>query len=177
MDVAKALARLRRSLWVFHLNTGSCNGCDIEILDALTPYFDVERFGIKLVGSPRHADVALLTGPVTLRTLPKVVRALEAMPRPRMVVAIGACAVGGGIWFDSYTLLGGFPKLLRVLKSAGVEIDGVAYVPGCPARPEAIIYGIAVLLGFAEPKVVRKRREVVKGHWPGSASIYVERGS
>ncbi len=167
MDLSRALRRLRRSLWVFHLNTGSCNGCDIEILDALTPYFDVERFGIKLVASPRHADVALLTGPVTLRALPKVVRALEAMPRPRLVAAIGACAVGGGIWFDSYTLLGGFPKLLRVLRSAGVEIDKVVYIPGCPARPEAIIYGVAILLGIAQPRVSRKRVEVFAGHGEG----------
>jgi len=159
VDLRKALERIKRSIWVFHLNTGSCNGCDIEILDALTPYFDVERFGIKLVGSPRHADVALLTGPITLRALPKVVRALEAMPRPRLVLAIGACAVGGGIWFDSYTLLGGFPRLLRVLKSAGIEIDGVVYVPGCPARPEAIIYGVCVLLGVVKPKVSRRAVE------------------
>ncbi len=81
------------------------------------------------------------------------------MPRPRLVLAIGACAVGGGIWFDSYTLLGGFPRLLRILKRAGIEIDGVVYVPGCPARPEAIIYGVCVLLGLAKPKVSRKRVE------------------
>ncbi|RLG89312.1 MAG: NADH:ubiquinone oxidoreductase, partial [Thermoprotei archaeon] len=72
---------LKKSIWVFHLNTGSCNGCDIEILDALTPYFDVERFGIKLVASPRHADLVLLTGPITLKTLPMVINALRAVPR------------------------------------------------------------------------------------------------
>lgn len=162
VDLGRALKRLRRSLWVFHLNTGSCNGCDIEVLDALTPYFDVERFGIKLVASPRHADVALLTGPVTAKTLPKVVKALQAMPRPRLVVAIGSCAVGGGIWFDSYSVLGGFPRLERLLKGLGIEIDGVVYVPGCPARPEAIIYGITTLLG-ATPQKVRRRIRSASG--------------
>jgi len=94
--LAKALARLKRSVWVFHLNTGSYNGCDIEVLDALTPYFDVERFGIKLVGSPRHADVFLMTGPITRETLPKVLRAIESMPRPRLILALGSCACGAG---------------------------------------------------------------------------------
>ena len=156
-DLKKALNRLKRSIWVFHLNTGSCNGCDIEILDVLTPYFDVERFGIKLVGSPRHADLALLTGPITIKTLSKVVRALYAMPRPRLVLAIGACAVGGGIWFNSYSTIGGFPKLLDVFEDLGIHIDKLVYVPGCPARPEAIIFGVAVLLGLLKPKVKYKR--------------------
>ncbi len=157
LELERALQRIRRSIWVFHLNTGSCNGCDIEVLDALTPYFDVERFGIKLVGSPRHADLALLTGPVTFKTFSKVVRALEAMPRPRLVLAIGACAVGGGIWFDSYATMGGFPAILDILDEMGVHIDKVVYVPGCPARPEAIIYGVAVLLGLLKPKVEYRR--------------------
>lgn len=151
-DLEKAFSRLKRSIWVFHLNTGSCNGCDIEILDVLTPMWDVERFGIKLVGSPRHADVALLTGPITIKTLPKVINALKAMPRPRFVLAIGSCAVGGGIWFDSYSTLGGFPKVLEILKENGVVIDRAVYVPGCPARPEAIIYGVALLLGLVKQK-------------------------
>ena len=151
--MSRAFKRLRRSVWVFHLNTGSCNGCDIELLDVLTPYFDVERFGVKLVGSPRHADVAILTGPITIKTFSKVVRALEAMPRPRLVLVVGACAVGGGIWFDSYSTLGGFAAIKDILSSMGIHIDRVAYVPGCPARPEAIIHGIAVLLGLAERRV------------------------
>jgi len=146
-------------VWVFHLNSGSCNGCDIEVLDALTPYFDVERFGIKLVASPRHADVVLFTGPITRETLPKVVRALRAMPRPRMVLAIGSCAVGGGIWHDSYNVIGGYPALENILKKEGIVIDKVVFVPGCPARPEAIIYGVLVMLGVVEPK---SKREVYK---------------
>lgn len=161
-EVRKALARIKRSVWVFHLNTGSCNGCDIEILDVITPAFDVERFGIRLVASPRHADVALLTGPITVKTLSKVYKALRAMPRPRLVLAIGSCAVGGNIWFDSYATIGGFPRALDLLSMSGVEVDDVVFVPGCPARPEAIIYGVAVLLGLAEPKS-RYRRERSEG--------------
>lgn len=147
---------LKKSVWVFHLNTGSCNACDIEILDALTPYFDVERFGIKLVASPRHADLVLLTGPITLKTLPKVINALKAVPRPRYVLAIGACAVGGGIWYDSYSVMGGVKELKRFLEEHGIEIDKLVYVPGCPARPEAIIYGVALLLELVKQKVAKE---------------------
>jgi Ni,Fe-hydrogenase III small subunit len=162
VDLAKALKAIRRSIWVYHLNSGSCNACDIEVLDALTPYFDVERFGIKLVGSPRHADVVLFTGPVTRESLPKVVRALKAMPRPRLLLVLGSCGVGGGIWWDTYATIGGFSKLEEILREQGVEVDRVVYVPGCPVRPEAIIYGILVLLGLTEQKV----REV-EVHAPG----------
>ncbi|MEM2018994.1 MAG: hypothetical protein QXM34_04470, partial [Zestosphaera sp.] len=121
----EAFSKLKRSIWVFHLNTGSCNGCDIEVLDVLTPYFDVERFGIKLVGSPRHADLILLTGPVTIKTINKVIKAIKAMPRPRLVLALGSCGVGGGIWFNTYATLGGYTKLEEILKEAGVEVDRV----------------------------------------------------
>ncbi len=153
---------LKKSIWVFHLNTGSCNACDIEILDVLTPFMDAERFGVKLVASPRHADVALLTGPITRETLPKVVNTLKAMPRPRLVLAIGACAVGGGIWHDSYSVIGGFPRLKKILEENGVIIDRVVYVPGCPARPEAIIYGLAVLIGLLKKKVKKEVKEAGK---------------
>lgn len=159
VNIARALKAIKRSIWVYHLNSGSCNACDIEILDALTPYFDVERFGIKLVGSPRHADLILLTGPVTRESLPKVVRAIKAMPRPRLILALGSCGVGGGIWWDTYSTIGGFKKLEDILRENGVEVDRVVYVPGCPVRPEAIIYGILLLLGVVEQKV--KKVEVV----------------
>lgn len=151
-DLEKALQRLKKSIWVFHLNTGSCNGCDIEILDVLTPWFDVERFGIKLVASPRHADVVLLTGPITVKALPRIAKALRAVPRPRLVLAIGSCAVGGNIWFESYATMGGLYNVLDMLQESGITIDKIVYIPGCPARPEAIIYGVAVLLGLVKPK-------------------------
>jgi len=136
---------LSKSLWVFHTNVGGCNGCDIEVLDALTPYFDVERLGIKLVGSPRHADVLLVCGPVT-RPMERPLRQLyDAVPDPKIVVAIGACAVGGGPWFDTYNVVGGVDKVIPV------DI----YVPGCPARPEAILHAVAQLLQLAQKKVAR----------------------
>jgi len=152
----KKLERLKKSIWVFHLNTGSCNGCDIEILDALTPYHDAERFGVKLVGSPRHADVLLLTGPITLESLPKVINAIEATPRPRIIVALGSCGSGGGIWHDTYSTIGGVNNLLKILKERGIEVDAVYYVPGCPIRPEALLYAIALVKGLVEKKAKSK---------------------
>ena len=140
--VGKALPR---SLWVFHANVGGCNGCDIEVLDALTPRYDVERLGMKLVGSPRHADVLLVCGPVTRPMLEPLRRLYDAVPDPKIVVAIGACAVGGGPWFDTYNVVGGVDKV--------IPVD--LYVSGCPARPEAILHGVAQLLELAQKKVGR----------------------
>ncbi len=134
---------LPRSLWVFHTNVGACNGCDIEVLDVLTPYWDVERLGIRLVGSPRHADVLLVSGPVT-RPMVEPLRALyDAVPDPKIVIAVGACAVGGGPWFDTYNVVGGVDKV--------IPVD--LHIPGCPARPEAILHGVAQLLELAQKKV------------------------
>jgi NADH-quinone oxidoreductase B subunit len=133
-----------KSLWVYHVNTGACNGCDIEVINVLTPYYDAERFGIKLVGSPRHADVLLVCGPVTRQVAPAVKRVYEATPDPKLVFAIGSCACGGGVWFDTYSILGGADKVLPV----------DFYIPGCPPRPEAILYGVAVALGLAPKKAL-----------------------
>ncbi len=132
-----------KSLWVYHVNVGACNGCDIEVIDVLTPYYDAERFGIKLVASPRHADVLLVCGPVTRQVVPAVKRLYDAVPDPKLVIAIGSCAVGGGIWFDSYNIVGGVDAILPV----------DYHIPGCPPRPEAILHGIAVALGLAEKQV------------------------
>ncbi|AGB05028.1 NADH-quinone oxidoreductase, B subunit [Aciduliprofundum sp. MAR08-339] len=121
-----------RSLWVFHVNTGSCNGCDIEILAALTPRYDVERFGIKLVGSPRHADALLVTGPVTRDMEDKLKRIYEQVPDPKVVIVIGSCGISGGVFHESYNLIGPVDKV--------IPVD--VYVPGCPPRPEAIIDGV-----------------------------------
>jgi Ni,Fe-hydrogenase III small subunit len=132
-----------RSLWVYHANSGGCNGCDIEVLNVLTPYYDVERFGIILVGSPRHADVMLCQGPAMRSSATALKRAYDAMPAPKLVFAIGSCACGGGIWFDTYSVIGPVEKVLPVNY----------YIPGCPPRPEAIIYGVAVALGLVDKRV------------------------
>jgi Ni,Fe-hydrogenase III small subunit len=132
-----------RSIWVYHANSGGCNGCDIEVLNVLTPYYDAERFGIRLVGSPRHADVMLCQGPASRPTAKALRRAYEAMPAPKLVFAIGSCACGGGIWYDSYNIIGPVEKV--------IPVD--FYIPGCPPRPEAILYGVAVALGLVEKRV------------------------
>ncbi|RLG80458.1 MAG: NADH:ubiquinone oxidoreductase [Thermoprotei archaeon] len=147
---------LKKSIWIFHLNTGSCNACDIEILDVLTPFFDAERFGVKLVVSPRHADAILMTGPVTIESLPKVVNAIEAVPRPRILIAMGSCGVGGGIWHDTYSTIGGVRELLKILEKRGIVVDHVYYIPGCPIRPEAIIYAIGLIKGLVKKKAKMK---------------------
>jgi NADH-quinone oxidoreductase B subunit len=129
-----------KSPWLIHFNTGGCNGCDIELLAALTPKYDVERFGIILEGSPRHADVMAVTGPVTRQVRKRLRRIYDQMPEPKFVVAIGSCALTGAPFGDCYNVLGGTEK----------QIPVDVYVPGCPPRPEAIIDGIAKLLGKME---------------------------
>ena len=126
------LNSFKRALWVYHLNTGSCNGCDIEILAALCPRYDVERFGIVLVGSPRHADVLLVTGPVTNQMVPRLKRIYEQVPDPKMVIVIGGCGIEGLVFHESYNLAGPVDQI--------IPVD--VYVPGCPTRPEAIIEGV-----------------------------------
>jgi Ni,Fe-hydrogenase III small subunit len=133
-----------RSLWVYHANSGGCNGCDIEVLNVLAPHHDAERFGIRLVASPRHADVMLCQGPAMRSTAKALRRAYDAMPAPKLVFAIGSCAGGGGLWFDSYPVLGPVEKVVPVNY----------YIPGCPPRPEAILYGVALALGLVPPRAV-----------------------
>lgn len=139
----------KKSIWVYHVNAGGCNGCDIEVLDVLTPYYDVERFGIKLVHTPRHADALLVAGPVTRQVRERILRIYEATPDPKLVVAVGSCAMGGGIWHNSYATLGGLGNVLPV----------AIYIPGCPPRPEAILYGVAQALGLV-PQQVKKQEYV-----------------
>ena len=125
-----------KSPWLLHFNTGGCNGCDIELVASLTPRFDVERFGIRLQGSPRHADILAVTGPVTAQIKDRLMRVYEQMPEPKQVVALGTCAISGAPFKDCYNVHGGIDTLLHV----------DAYVPGCPPKPEAIIDGIAKLI-------------------------------
>lgn len=129
-----SLTAFKRALWVYHLNTGSCNGCDIEILAVLTPRYDAERFGIKLVGSPRHADVLLVTGPVVKQMVSRVKRIYEQIPDPKLVMAVGNCGTEGGVFYESYSLAGPIDQI--------IPVD--VYVPGCPPRPEAIIHGVVM---------------------------------
>lgn len=129
------------SPWLLHFNSGSCNGCDIEILATLTPRYDLERFGVKLMGSPRHADVLVCTGAITRQARDRLLRIYEQMHEPKFVVAVGACALSGGVFHDCYNVMGGIDHLLPV----------DAYIPGCPPRPEAIIDGVVKLLGSLKP--------------------------
>ncbi len=124
-----------KSLWVFHVNSGSCNACDIEIVSSVTPRYDVERFGIKLVGTPRHADVLLFTGPVIKKTKERVLRIYEQTPDPKVVMVIGNCASTTGVYYDSYAVEGPIDTLLP-------DDANLIYVNGCPVRPENIINGV-----------------------------------
>jgi NADH-quinone oxidoreductase B subunit len=132
-----------KSPWVIHFNTGSCNACDIEIVDTITPRYDLERFGVQLKGTPRHADVLLCSGPVTRQIKDRLVRIYEQMPEPKFVVAVGTCACSGGVFNGCYNMLdGGIDQIIPVS----------AYIPGCPASPEAIIDGVVKLLSSLEQK-------------------------
>jgi Ni,Fe-hydrogenase III small subunit len=124
--------RRGRSLHVRHLDAGSCNGCDWEIAALLNSYHDVQRLGIDFVASPRHADLLLVTGTMTRNLEEAARRTYEAMPDPRLVVAVGACAISGGVFAGSYAGRDGVGDVLPV----------DVYVPGCPPRPEAIIEGM-----------------------------------
>ena len=143
MTMAKAVLWSRlKSPWVLHFNSGACNGCDIEIVALLTPRYDVERFGIKLEPSPRHADVLLVTGSVTQPCAERLKRIYDQMPEPKFIVAIGACACAGGVFRGNYNVLGGVDEVIPVN----------AYIPGCPPKPEAIIDGVVKLLNSLKPQ-------------------------
>jgi Ni,Fe-hydrogenase III small subunit len=139
-----------RSPWVYVLNAGSCNGCDIEIGACLSPRYDLEQIGGLRQGSPKHADILLITGPLTLRSV-EAVRAIYAqIPEPKAVVAVGSCPATGNVFAGSPTVLDG------VLDCIPVDV----FVPGCPPRPQAILNGVqeaARLL--AEGKTGRQLKE------------------
>ena len=125
-----------KSPWLLHYDCSSCNGCDIEVLACLTPLYDIERFGIVNVGNPMHADILLVTGTANHRNK-KILRNLyDQMPDPKAVIAIGTCALSGGVFRDTYNVVGGVDKV--------IPVD--VYVPGCAAKPEAIIDGVVLAL-------------------------------
>lgn len=127
---------LTKSIWVFHVSAASCNNCDIEILDCLTPRFDVERFGIQLVGSVRHADALLVAGIVNKKCIPRIKKIYEQIPKPCVVVAVGQCAI------SQHMFRFGYNAPLTLDKILPVDV----YIPGCPPKPEAIIAGIVKLV-------------------------------
>jgi ech hydrogenase subunit C len=133
---------LKKSPWVLHYDASSCNGCDIEVLAALTPVYDLERFGIINTGNPKHSDVFLVTGSVNEQNRAILKNTYDLIPEPKVVVAIGICATSGGVFRECYNVSGGIDKV--------IPVD--VYVPGCAARPESIIDGVVIALGILEKK-------------------------
>lgn len=127
-----------KSPWLLHYDCSSCNGCDIEVLACLTPVYDIERFGIINVGNPMHADILLVTGTVNYRNRKVLLNLYDQMPDPKLIVAIGTCALSGGIFREAYNVIGGVDKV--------IPVD--VYVTGCPAKPEAIIDGVTLGLNL-----------------------------
>ena len=144
-----------KSPWVIHYDGSSCNGCDIEVLACLTPLYDVERFGIINTGNPKHADVFLVTGSINEQNKNVVKQIYDQMPEPKVVAAVGICACTGGIFSECYNVLGGADKV--------IPVD--CYIPGCAARPEAIIDGVVKALGVLE----QKRLAMKQGGAPAAA--------
>lgn len=132
---------LGRSLHIREVDAGSCNGCEIEIVGLNSPVYDLERFGIHFVASPRHADLLLVTGPVTRNMELALSKTYDAMPAPRLVVAVGACGCSGGIFGRNYATVGGVDAVLPV----------DVYIPGCPPNPHALLQGILVAIGRLAP--------------------------
>jgi ech hydrogenase subunit C len=142
------MSMMKKSPWFVHYNASSCNGCDLELVATLTPMYDPERFGIIHTGNPKHADLFLVTGTVNARNASVLETLFNQMPSPKVVVAIGICATSGCVFAEAYNVLGGVDKVLPV----------DVYVPGCAARPEAILDGILRALDVLE----RKRLEFKK---------------
>jgi Ni,Fe-hydrogenase III small subunit/formate hydrogenlyase subunit 6/NADH:ubiquinone oxidoreductase subunit I len=128
---------LGRSLAIRQVDAGSCNGCEMEIAALNNPIHDIERFGIHFVASPRHADMLLVTGPVTRNMELALEKTCAATPDPKVIVAVGACGISGGIFGTNYASRGGV--------DATIPVD--VYIPGCPPRPEALLYGILLAVG------------------------------
>ena len=137
-----------KSPWLFHINAGSCNGCDIELVAVLAPRYDAERLGYKLAGSPRQADIVVVTGPITKQSLPRVLRAISQVPEPRCIVTMGSCPQSGNVFRGSYSVCGPLSKYVHV------DVD----VAGCTPKPEAVIEGLATAT-----RILMEKRQNKKG--------------
>ncbi|HKZ23687.1 MAG TPA: NADH-quinone oxidoreductase subunit B family protein [Thermoplasmata archaeon] len=151
MSLSKRLVSWARqkSPWIILFNSGACNACDIEVLAALTPRFDVERLGILAKGTPRHADILIVTGPVTRKQGKRLRMIYDQMPEPKYVLAMGACGATGGV----------FKGLYHVLDGVDAVIPPDMYVAGCPPRPDEIIDGIVKILGLIEQDMAHGGKE------------------
>lgn len=132
-----------RSLAIREVDAGSCNACEVEISATTYPFYDIERFGLHVVASPRHADMLIVTGPVTRNMEHALLQTYKATPSPKLVVAMGTCAISGGIFKDSFAVKNGVDQV--------IPVD--AYIPGCPPSPRAIIHGIMVALDKVAEKI------------------------
>lgn len=139
---------MAKSPWIFHINAGSCNGCDIELVSVLTPRYDAERLGFRLTGTPRQADIVVVSGPITLQTRDRLVRTLAQVPEPRVVVSLGSCPRSGNVFKGSYAIDGPLDKYTHVDVSVG----------GCTPKPEAIVAALAK----AAEILKEKRKEMHK---------------
>ncbi len=143
----------KRSPWVYRINAGSCNGCDIEVAPCFSPRYDGEQIGALLQGSPKHADILLISGPITLRTKDMVKDVYDQIPSPKAVIALGSCPATGNVFHDSPTIVG----------SAEAVIPVDLYVPGCPPRPQAILEAIQTAADLLEKGETRSQKEVTNG--------------
>lgn len=142
-----AKATNSKSPWLLHYDGSSCNGCDIEVLACLTPVYDVERFGVINTGNPKHADIFLITGGINTQNKAIVEQIYSQMSEPKVVCAVGICACNGGVFKECYNIIGGVDKV--------IPVD--VYVPGCAARPNAIIDGVVKAIA-----VLDQKREAMK---------------
>ena len=136
-----------KSPWIYHVNTGSCNGCDIELVALLGPRYDAERFGVKLAGSPKHADIVVITGPVTTQSRDRMLRVLSQVPEPRVVMSIGSCPLSCNVFKGSYSVDGPLDKWTKVDVAVG----------GCAPKPEAIIEGLLKAVEILKEKRGEKK--------------------
>jgi Ni,Fe-hydrogenase III small subunit len=142
----------KRSPWLLNYNATSCNGCDIELIACVSPYYDLERFGIIVTGNPKHADILVVTGSVNGKSRQVLLNLYGQMPNPKVVVAVGLCATSGCVFQDCYNVMGGVDKVLPV----------DVYIPGCAARPEAIIDGLLKARNILEEKYARRKEAGAK---------------